>query len=307
LDRLKCIRTFTQIAKSLSLATAAKELQISRSLVSYHLQQLEDHLGVRLMNRTTRQLVLTTIGEEYLALCEKALQGFDAADAHISEMQVAISGHIKIMASIAFATIQLTPVIIAFNKLYPDVTVSLILSIGPFSPKDFIENGYDVGISINSMRDTGIISTKVGEVTWGACATKAYLSSHDPIRSPSDFTNQVCLVHRSHTPDSVWRFMGPHGLSEIPVKGPLFTNSFLVLKAAVLANIGIAMFPLYSIAGDIESGALVRVLTTYDSVTRPVFLVYPQSAHLPKRTRVFIDFLRQELKNRLNSKNKLEE
>ena len=302
MDRLKCIRTFVQIARAQSLSNAAKDLSISRSLASHHLQQLEEHLGVRLVNRTTRQLVLTEISEKYLVLCLKALQGFDAADAQISELQASIRGHVKIMASIAFATIQLTPVIIAFNRLYPDVTVSLILSIGPFSADEFIEGAYDVGISINALKDTGIISTKVGEVTWGACATEAYLAAHEPIRAPADFAKQVCLVHRSHAPDSIWRFTGPKGKAEIPVKGPLFTNSFLVLKAAVLENIGVAMFPLYSVENDIRSGNLVRVLPNYDCVTRPVFLVYPQAAHLPKRTRVFIDFMKQELKKRIGTK-----
>jgi DNA-binding transcriptional LysR family regulator len=301
-DRLKCIRSFIQIAQAKSLSRAAKELRISRSLASHHLQQLEAHLGVRLVNRTTRQLVLTQIGEEYLAMCLKALQGLDAADARISELQVAVRGQVKIMASIAFATIQLTPVIIAFNQLYPDVTVSLILAIGPFSADEFIEGGYDVGVSINSMKDTGLISTKIGEVTWGACATEAYLSTHDLIRTPKDFTKHTCLVHRSHAPESIWRFTGAEGKIEIPVKGPLFTNSFLVLRAAVLAHVGIAMFPLYSVAEELRSGALIRVLPTYECVTRPVFLVYPQVSHLPKRTRVFIDFLRQELKKRISEK-----
>ena len=298
MDRLKCIRTFVQVARSHGLSTAARELGISKSLASHHLQQLETHLGVRLVNRTTRRVVLTQIGEEYLHLCLKALDGLDAADARISDMQTQVCGEIKVMATMGFATIELAPVMVDFNRLYPDVTASLILFDRPFFADEFIEGAYDVGISMHAMKDTALISTKVGDVTWIPCASAGYLAEHGPVATPQDLERRACIVHKSHAPDRVWQLVGAKSRCDVAVTGPLFTNSLLVLRYAVEQDLGVGMFPAYAVERELASGALVRILPEWRSITRPVFLVYPQASHLPRRTRVFIDYLRKELRAR---------
>lgn len=296
MDRLKTIGTFVQIAQSLSLSKAADELGISRALASNHLKQLEGHLGVRLVNRTTRKLALTEAGSEYLTFCLDALNSFEEEEARISRLQNEPQGHLKIMASMSFGNLHLAPAITEFTAEYGQVKVSLILSDRSFSPSDFVEGGYDLGISMQSVRDASIVSTKVGEVSWLPCVTPRYRETQAALDSPYDLARHNCLVHRSYAPQSIWRFSGPKGRCEIAVKGSLFTNSVIVLRAAVLADSGVAMLPLYCIDGDLESGALVRVLPDYASPKRPVYLVYPQMRYLPKRVRLFLDFLKDRLK-----------
>jgi len=295
-DRLKTINTFVQIAQSLSLSKAAEELGISRALASNHLKLLENHLGVRLVNRTTRQLALTEAGSEYLSFCLDALNSFEEEEARISRLQNEPQGHLKVMASMSFGNLHLAPAITEFTSTYKQVKVSLILSDRSFSPSDFVEGGYDLGISMQSMRDASIVSTKVGEVSWVACVTPKYRDAHTPLKTPHDLAKHNCLVHRSYAPQSVWRFSGPGGRNEIEVKGSLFTNSVIVLRAAVLADSGVAMLPLYCIDNDLTNGALVRVLGNYATPKRPVYLVYPQMRYLPKRVRLFLDFLKDRLK-----------
>lgn len=298
MDRLKAIGTFVQIAKSQSLSKAADELGISRALASAHLKQLEQHLGVRLLNRTTRHIALTEAGAEYLAFCVEALDNFEAQEARISRLQNEPQGHLKIMASMAFGNLQLAPAITAFTGVYPQVRMSLILSDTSFSPSDFVEGGYDLGISMHLIKDTSIVSSKVGEVTWVACVSPRYAAAHPPIKRPADLATHNCLIHRSHAPDSVWRFTGPGGRSDVAVTGTLFTNSALVLRAAILADAGVAMLPVYGIGDDLDAGRLTQILRGYAAPKRPIYLVYPQARYLPKRTRLFIDFLRQRLKPR---------
>jgi DNA-binding transcriptional LysR family regulator len=297
-DRLKAIGTFVQIAKSQSLSRAAGELGISRALASAHLKQLEQHLGVRLVNRTTRQLVLTDAGSEYLGFCTEVLDRFEAQEASVSEAQREPAGNLKIMASMAFAQFEVAPIITDFTGLYPKVKIALILCDHSFSPSDFIEGGYDLGIATHSIGDAGIISTKIADVTWVPCASPEYLAKHAPIEQPGDFAHQNCLIHRNHAPDATWRFIGPAGACDVSVSGSVFTNSAVVLRTAILSGIGIAMLPLYAIHDDVASGRLVPLLTEYDTGKRPVYVVYPDSRYLPKRSRLFIDFLREQLRSK---------
>lgn len=298
MDRLKCIRTFVQIARSESLSTAAVELGISRSLASAHLIQLEEHLGARLITRTTRQCRLTAAGEEYLKMCLSALNILDEADARISYLQSQVAGQIKVMASFAFGTFQLAPIITSFARNHPDTTISLSLFDRSFSAEEFLDGGFDIGISTHPMRQSDLISTKVAETSWIPCATRNYLDGAPRLRAPSDLTNHLCLIHQSHAPKGVWVFTRPSGKIEVPVKGPLTTNSSAVLRNAALNNLGVAMLPFYLVDADIEQGTLVHVLPGAHPFNQSIFLVYPPSKRLPMRLRVFVDYVKSRLRNK---------
>ena len=298
MDRLKAIATFVQIAKSQSVSRAAEELGMSRALASAHLKQLEDHLGVRLVNRTTRHLAITEAGAEYLSFCTKILDNFDDEEARISQMQTEPEGRLKVMASMAFGQSQLAPIIARFTSLYQKVRISLILSDRSFSPSDFVEGGYDLGISMHVVKDASIVSSKVAEGAWLACASLQYLDSHPPIKAPGDLARHNCLIHRSHAPDSIWRFTGSSKSFETPVSGSLFTNSAMVLRSSVLSNVGVAMLPIYAIADDLQQGRLTQTLSAFEGAKRPIYVVYPHSRYMPKRARLFIDFVRQQLKGK---------
>jgi len=295
-DRLKCIRTFVQIGRSSNLSEAAAELGISRSLASTHLMQLEEHLGTKLITRTTRQCKLTRAGEEYLRLCLPALRAFDEADAKISDFQSQLKGPIKVMASIAFGTFQLGPIVTTFARLHPDVAISLSLFDRSFSAQEFIDGGFDVGISTHPIRQADLISSKISETFWIPCATKKYLETAPKLQTPSDLKKHSCLIHQTHAPKRIWAFTTPGDKIEVPVQGPLTTNSSAVLRDAALSDLGIAMLPYYLVDADLRKGKLRRVLADAKPFNRPIFLVYPPVKQLPRRLRVFVDYIKSRLR-----------
>src|SRR5665647_627912 len=163
MDRLKAIETFVRIAQTGSLSKAAQELGTSRALASSHLKQLEDHLGARLVNRTTRQLSLTEIGQEYLTFCQATLASFEETESAISRRRDEPRGTLKILASMAFGNLHLAPAIARFTAEHSDIKVSLILTDTSFSPFELIDQGYDLAVWMHSIEDMSIISTKLGE------------------------------------------------------------------------------------------------------------------------------------------------
>lgn len=298
MDRLKLMGTFIQIAKSGSLARAASELGMSRSLASSHLKQLESHLGVLLVKRTTRALVLTEAGDEYLKSCRDLLDALVASEGRLADVQEQAAGHLKVMASMAFGSFHLGPLIMSFTGQHPDIRVSLILLDRGFSASDFLAGDFDLAVSMDYMKDGSIISSKIGDTRWVPCVGRNYFDGHAPIRNPRDLVDHRCLVHRSYASDSIWRFQGPEEASEVRVTGPLFTNSVTVLRDAVISGRGGAMLPLYAVHDDIEEGRIKRILLKFTSSSRPVFLVYQESRYLPHRVRLFIAYLKGELKQR---------
>lgn len=292
MDRLKAIESFVRIAQTGSLSKAAQDLGTSRALISSHLKQLEDHLGVRLINRTTRQLSLTESGQEYLAFCQSTLAAFDEAEQSLARSREEPRGRLKILASMAFANIHLAPVAAEFSLAHPDIQISLITTDTSFSPLELIEQGYDLAVWMRPIEDMSIISTKLGEVRWPALASPAYLEKHGTPQDPQELVHHTCLLHRSIAPDSVWRFTGPDEAVTVKVAGPLLTNSVFALRASALAGVGITLLPTYFIQDEIESGKLVELFPDHGAPRRPIYILYPHAQYLPLKTRLFIDFLR---------------
>jgi DNA-binding transcriptional LysR family regulator len=292
MDRLKAIETFVRIAQAGSLSKAAQELGMSRALASTHLRQLEDHLGVRLINRTTRQLSLTESGQDYLAFCQSTLAAFDEAEQTITRSRDEPRGTLKILASMAFANVHLAPVAADFSRAHPDIRISLILTDTTFSPFDLIDQGYDLAVWMHAIEDMSIISTKLGEVRWPALASPAYLEKAPPLEKPADLSAHPCLLHRSIAPDSTWRFKGPDGPVSVKVAGPLMSNSVYALRAGAVAGLGITLLPTYFIEDDLASGRLVEVLHAWQPPRRPIYILYPHARYLPLKSRLFIDSLR---------------
>jgi hypothetical protein len=292
MDRLKAIESFVRIAQSGSLSKAAQDLGTSRALISSHLKQLEDHLGVRLVNRTTRQLSLTESGHEYLAFCQTTLTAFDEAEQSLARSREEPRGTLKILASMAFANIHLAPVAADFSLAYPDIKISLITTDTSFSPFELIEQGYDLAVWMRPIEDMSIISTKLGDVRWPALASPAYLEKYGRPETPADLSTHTCLLHRSISPDAIWRFTSANGDTSVKVSGPLLTNSVFALRASALAGVGVTLLPTYFIQDVIESGKLVELFPDYGAPRRPIYILYPHARYLPLKTRLFIDFLR---------------
>lgn len=298
MDQLKSMECFIEIARRGSLSRAAKELGLSRPLVSLSLKQLEVHLGVRLVNRTTRQLSLTEAGEDYLGFCRTVLGQIREKEAQLSRFQSSPTGTIKILSSLAFGNYVLAPIAVRFQTLYPNISITMIVTDNFISRRQLADQSFDLAFVMNQVDDSATsISTKVGAVQWVTCAAPSYVVKHEAIEDPEDLTRHNCLAHRSFIPPNVWRFSKGGNLIDVPIRGQLFSNSVMVLRAGALQGAGVSMLPLYCIEDDLEQGRLVHLLADHLGPAKPVYAIYPNSL-MPQKSRLFVDFCRSAMKRR---------
>lgn len=295
MDRLKAMTAFVEATRWQSLSRAAKELGTSRPLVSLQIKQLEEHVGARLINRTSRQFSLTDAGAEYLKFCKSILSQIEESDALISQLQGTPRGGIKVLSSLAFGNFELAPIAAAFVERYPQVSLSLLVTDNFLSRSQLVDQSFDVAFVMNPITDSATaVTTSVGAVRWLVCAAPSYLNSHEPVLTPADLPGHNCLSHRSFMPPGIWRFVTDGRTQEVAVGGNFFSNSVMVLRAGALQGLGIAMLPLFCIHDDLASGRLVQLLADHESPAKPVYAIYPHPA-APQKSRMFVEFCRREL------------
>jgi DNA-binding transcriptional LysR family regulator len=295
-DRLKAIETFVEIVGSGSFSAAARKLRTSRAMVSRHVQQLEEYLGAQLFNRTTRQLSLTEIGEEYFNACKKILGELTEADTAASQLQAEPRGTLKITAPTSFGNLCLAPILAEFLVSYPDISASLVLRSTSLSDIEIADAGVDVAIVLTArLADSSFIARKIGDDRWIACASPAYLARNGAPQDPTDLAAHNCLLTWGEQNDDVWRFTrGGEGYS-VRVSGSL-TSNIIAARAAALAGVGIALLPTYCIGQDLAEGRLVQVCPSYDTDRRSIYALYSPSRYTPRKVRIFVDFLAERLR-----------
>jgi DNA-binding transcriptional LysR family regulator len=285
------MESFVRAARSGSFAAAAAQSDMSRAIIGRHIQDLENHLGVRLFYRTTRRLTLTEAGAEYQIFCDRLLDEIAEQHETLGQLQQTMRGALKIMAPKSFGNIHLSPTIAEFSERHPQIDVSLILADDPMNSRYIVENGLDLAIRLSPAPDSSIVTRRIGFLHWQLCATHGYLQAHGTPHVPSDLLAHNCLVHLRTTPDKFWCLRGPNGETPVKVGGSFAANSSLALRSGVLRGLGIALLPSYCISADLASGRLVKVLPDYHFEPRPVFLLYHNRRHLPTKVRLLIDFL----------------
>lgn len=294
MDRLKAIETFVEIVHAGSFSAAARKLHTSRAMASRHVQQLEEHLGAQLFNRTTRQLSLTEIGEEYFASCRKILAELADADLTASQLQAEPRGTLKITAPNSFGNLCLSPIIAEFLLTYPDITVSLALRSATFNAIDVADAGFDIVILLaTKLEDTSLIARKLGEDHWIPCASPAYLKRHGVPQKPEDLAQHNCLLTREQSVDR-WNFHSASGSQAVRVSGSL-TGNVIAARAAAVAGAGIALLPTYCVGPDLAEGRLIRVCPGYGTDGRTLYALYPPGRYTPRKVRSFLDLMTRRL------------
>lgn len=293
MDRFNTMESFVRVVRAGSFTIAASQLGLSRALVSRHVSDLEQRLGVRLLTRSTRALNLTDEGRSYLAFCEQLLRDLETKERSIAGARTEAVGTLKLTAPKSFGALHVADATVAFAQAQPKVRVSLLLE--DVSPRmgEFGEKGLDLALRITSARNVSFVEEEIVPLDWVACASPGYLAREGRPRIPADLTQHACIVHVNVLPsDHVWRFEGPQGAQSIKVKGAFMSNSALALRKAALADLGIALVPRYVVAEDLNAGRLTAVLPRYRTVARPLLAVYPRTAAVPQKVRVFVDFLK---------------
>jgi DNA-binding transcriptional LysR family regulator len=270
-----------------SFSAAGEALRMSSQLVGKHVQGLEHHLGVRLLNRTTRRQHLTEVGANYYERVKVILAEVDAAEGLAAETRAVPRGRLRINASVSFGVHALAPRLPEYLAANPEVTVDLSLSNRYV---DTIDEGFDAVFRIGELSDSSLVARALAPYQLVLCAAPAYLDAHAPIATPHDLSTHECLGF-SHTElRTHWTFDGPGGSVTVPVSGRLMTNSGEALLSAARAGMGVMLQPLELVRPDLESGRLVRVLPQYATPTRPMHILYVADRRLTPKLRSFIDF-----------------
>lgn len=292
MDRFRTMESFVRVVRAGSFTIAATQLGLSRALVSRHVSDLEQRLGVRLLNRSTRSLNLTEEGQSYLEFCEQLFRDVESKERLIVKTRTEAVGTLKLTAPKSFGVVHLSDAVAAFAGEQPNLRVSLILEDVSLRPGEFTEKGLDLALRIASTRNASFVEEPITSLEWIACASADYLARAGRPVSPADLAGHACLVHVNVLPsDHVWRFEGPKGGQSVKVTGAFMSNSALALRKAALAGLGVALVPRYVVAKDLFSGRLATILPRYRVTARPLVAVYPRTPALPQKVRVFIDFL----------------
>lgn len=293
MDRLTSMQAFVAVVESGGFTTAAERLPISRAGVSKHINMLETHLGVRLLNRTTRQISLTEAGQAYYERCVQILADIADSECLVTGLTSEPYGSLRVNAPMSFGRQHLAPLLNRFRARFAQVEIDLNLT-DRFV--DVVEEGYDIVIRIAMLKDSSLFARRIAPCKHVLCASPAYLEQHGTPASPAQLAGHSCLHYRHLEDGREWILQGPDGEHRIPVKGPLTANNGDVICTAACDGMGIALLPTFIVAEPIQAGRLQLVLPDYCPAEIHIHAVYPSKKFMSVKVRSFIDFLVEEFK-----------
>lgn len=296
MDKLTSMNVFVRVAKAGSFAGGARDLSISRAMATKHIMQLENDLGTRLFNRTTRSLSLTEVGASYLERCQQVLNDVEEMEAEVTHMQTEPRGTLKISAPPFIGGAHIAHGVSEFLTQHPDLYVDMTLQS---SPGDMIDDAIDVAILLGQLDDTSLIARKLASSPLVVCAAPEYFAEYGKPLTPQDLVNHSCLVNWALPPRDLWIFGQGKDQTSIKVSGRMQSNVADPLRVAAVKGLGLVMLPRYIVGRDIEKGKLEVVLDEYMCVPLDIHAVYPHRKFLSAKVRAFLDFLQAWLQKRL--------
>ncbi|MEH2039347.1 LysR family transcriptional regulator [Nostoc sp.] len=290
MSRLQDLEVFVQVVNSGNFAKAAVVLEISPSAISRRISHLEDQLGVRLFNRTTRSLSLTEVGERYFKRCLSILADLESADREAKQHSKQPQGILHVSCSTMFAHNYLLRRIPEFLAHYSRLSIQLVLSDNVV---DVVGEGIDVAIRISELADSSLITRRLVSDCRIICAAPAYLARYGTPKTPDDLATHNCLALNAYkTTLNQWRFRDLVGLREISVGGNFTVDSGIALYDAVLAGLGIARVSAFLADQALRSGQLIRILSEYEAENDVgIYAIFPSNRHLLPKVLCFVEFL----------------
>jgi DNA-binding transcriptional LysR family regulator len=291
------LRTFVTVAESGGFAAAARRLGVSAPAVTRAVAALEQHLGARLLHRTTRHVRVTDIGERFLQDARRILAELDEAESSARGAHSEPQGELAITASVMFGRLHVAPLLFDFLARYPRVT-SRALFVDRVV--NLMEEGFDVAVRIAHLPDSSFTAVQVGSVRRVVVASPAYLEAHGTPSHPSELkTHRAIRFAQSGATPTAWTFSvpGESGLREAPApRAPLLVNAGDVAIDAAVAGHGLARALYYQVRGHLAAGRLVRVLQPFEVPPIPVQLIYPEGRRAAAKVRAFVDFATARLR-----------
>ena len=289
MDTLGDMTAFVRVVEARTFTAAAQRLGWSKSVVSRRLAELEERLGARLLNRSTRRLSLTEAGRAYYDRCVRILADIEETEASVASLHAEPRGQLSINAPMSFGMLHLPSAIAEFMASYPEGGVDLVLN-DRFV--DLIDEGYDLALRIGTLADSALYARKLAACRRVLAASPDYLARHGEPRHPGDLAHHECLVYSMNSNADIWRLTGPDGQQiNARIAGRLSANNGDVLRDVAVAGRGIVLSPTFLICDQLADGSLVPVLTSYGPGDIPLHAVYPHNRHLSAKVRAFVDFL----------------
>jgi DNA-binding transcriptional LysR family regulator len=286
---------FVKIVEVGSFIGAARALDMPKSTISAKLTSLEKRLGVTLIRRTTRKLHITDGGEAYYNQCLKALAQIMAAEEQVTQNQSAPHGQLRLTAPVELGAAILPPVIEEFSRIYPDVNLDIILTDRAV---DLVEEGIDIGIRAGHLRDSSLISKRLGTIYFAPFASAKYLRRNKEPKTPKDLEGH-CVITFSPLGSEEWQLVSQREKQTVQIKKRLVTNDLHLIKALTVSGMGISLIPTFLCYQEAKTGKLIRVLENWRSETRPVHFVYPAQKYVSPKIKAFIDVATGLLKKHL--------
>ena len=296
MDKFVSMNVFVRVARHSSFAGAARELGVSRAMVSNHIMSLERMLDSRLFNRTTRSLHLTDIGASYLEKCQQILVDVDDMELSVTHLQIEPRGTLKISSPPVIGTTHIAPAIAEFVKLNKHLSVEIILK---GNQADIIDEGIDIGIFLGELPDSSLVARKLASSSLVVCGAPEYLENFGIPRHPDDLYKHNCLVNWAIPPYNKWTFGTAKEEIIIKVNGRIQSNVAEPVRVAANRGVGLVMLPTYMIGRDIEKGRLQVVLEQYTVSPLEIHAIYPHRKYLSAKVRIFLDFLQEWMPNRI--------
>jgi DNA-binding transcriptional LysR family regulator len=292
MDLLVSMKVFAAVVDAGSFAGAAERLDSSRAMTSRQVQNLEEHLGTRLLNRTTRKLSLTETGREFYERCVQIVHDVAEAEQVAGQMTSTPRGVLKLTMPLSYGQHRLAALIGEYAQAYPQVLLDISLSDRKV---DIVEEGFDLAVRIGTLAQSDLIARKIAEVRGVVCAAPSYLARHGTPAAPSELKQHACLGYTLTAGGAEWRLVGPEGEISVSVAGPIRADNGDLLRLAAVSGAGLIFQPHFIVAEDLAAGRLVRVLPGWQSPELGVYAVYASRRHLSAKVRTFVEFLAARL------------
>jgi len=295
MDRFAAINAFARVVEAGSFARAAERMGVSVSAVSRQVAELEAHLDVRLLNRTTRRLSLTESGQAFFDRSVQLLADLEEAEIAVTSASIVPRGTLRLTCSATFGSRHLAPAIAAFAARHPQMRFDVELSERFV---DLVDEGFDLAVRIGAPGGQNIVARRVGAARVLCCASPSYLERYGEPRQPEELATHQCLSYEYLPTRNVWTFRDPKGGERsVRITGPVHSNNGRFLVGLAAQGIGISREPDFISAPELRAGRLKPILQQFESPPLPVYVVYPSRRHLSAKVRAFADFLAERFAN----------
>jgi DNA-binding transcriptional LysR family regulator len=297
MDRLAAINVFIAIAEAGSLSAAGRRLGMPLTTVSRHLAALEDHVGVRLITRTTRDLVLTEAGRYYLDSCRRIIAELEAAERLVAGEQGEPQGELAMTAPVVFGRLHVLPIATEFLRAFPRVTVRLLLVDRVV---DLLEEGLDVSLRIGALPDSSLIATRVGTIRHVTCASPTYLAERGAPSSPRELADHDCISFTTLSSADRWVYAGGKAQQRIGVRPRLIVNTAEAAIDAARSGLGVTRVLSYQVAKDLADRSLRLILEDFEPEEIPVSLLHREDRLPQVKVQSFVAFAVPRLRKALS-------